>query len=107
MTKRFGGQRIRIYLAVLSMILYVFTKISVNLYSGAIFIQQALHWNIYASVFALLALTCICTIGGGLAAVIYIDVVQVLIMVAGSSILLFKGLDRVGGWEGLQERYLC
>jgi len=28
--KRFGGQRIRIYLSVLSLILYVFTKISVS-----------------------------------------------------------------------------
>lgn len=27
--KRFGGQRIRIYLSVLALILYVFTKISV------------------------------------------------------------------------------
>lgn len=29
--KRFGGQRIRIYLSVLSLFLYVFTKISVSL----------------------------------------------------------------------------
>ena len=28
--KRFGGQRIRIYLAVLALVLYVFTKISVS-----------------------------------------------------------------------------
>lgn len=63
MMKRFGGQRIRMYLAVLSMILYIFTKISVNLYSGALFIQQALQWNLYISIFALLALTSICTIG--------------------------------------------
>ena len=63
MMKRFGGQRIRMYLAVLSMILYVFTKISVNLYSGALFIQQALQWNLYISIFALLALTLVCTIG--------------------------------------------
>ena len=28
--KRFGGNRIRVYLAVLALILYVFTKISVN-----------------------------------------------------------------------------
>ena len=40
--------------------------------------------------------------GGGLAAVIYIDVVQVLMMVVGSSVLLYLGLDAVGGWEGLQ-----
>ena len=104
MTKRFGRQRIRTYLAVLSMILYIFTKISVNLYSGALFIQQALQWNLYLSIFALLALTCICTIGGGLASVIYIDVVQVFIMVAGSSILLFRGLEEVGGWSALQEK---
>lgn len=28
--KRFGGQRIRIYLSVLSLVLYIFTKISVS-----------------------------------------------------------------------------
>ena len=42
--------------------------------------------------------------GGGLAAVIYIDVVQVTIMVAGSSVLLFRGLSEVGGWEQLQTK---
>ena len=84
------------YLAVLSMILYIFTKISVDLYSGAIFIQQALRWNLYLSIFAVLGLTVLCTLGGGLAAVIYIDVVQFLIMMTGSSILLYLGLDKVG-----------
>ena len=106
MMKRFGGQRIRMYLAGLSMILYIFTKISVNLYSGALFIQQALQWNLYLSIFALLAFTSVCTIGGGLTAVIYIDVVQVLIMIAGSSVLLFKGLQEVGGWDQLQVKFM-
>ena len=46
------------------------------------------------------------TTGGGLTAVIYIDVVQVLIMIVGSSILLFKGLAEVGGWSSLQEKYM-
>ena len=31
MVKRFGGRRISMYLAVLSMVLYIFTKISVSL----------------------------------------------------------------------------
>jgi len=35
MSKRFGGLRIRTYLAVLSMILYIFTKISVSFWSGS------------------------------------------------------------------------
>ena len=30
MKKRFGGSRIRVYLSVLSLILYIFTKISVT-----------------------------------------------------------------------------
>jgi uncharacterized sodium:solute symporter family permease YidK len=30
MSKRFGGSRIRVYLAVLSLILYIFTKVSVS-----------------------------------------------------------------------------
>ena len=45
-----------------------------------------------------------CVAGGGLAAVIYIDVVQVTIMIAGSSVLLFRGLAEVGGWEQLQTK---
>ena len=36
--KRFGGQRIRIYLSVLALLLYVFTKISVSL---AVFLQSS------------------------------------------------------------------
>jgi hypothetical protein len=35
MMKRFGGTRIRVYLAALSLILYIFTKISVR-YSGVL-----------------------------------------------------------------------
>ena len=42
--------------------------------------------------------------GGGLAAVIYIDVVQVGIMLIGSSFLLFMGLNEVGGWTSLQQK---
>ena len=45
-------------------------------------------------------------LGGGLTAVIYIDVVQVLIMIAGSSVLLFRGLNQVGGWDALQTKYM-
>ena len=36
----------------------------VNLYSGALFIQQALDWNIYVSVMLILAATAICTVTG-------------------------------------------
>ena len=39
--KRFGGQRIRVYLSVLALILYVFTKISVIPFINPKFNQSA------------------------------------------------------------------
>ncbi|XDV53995.1 hypothetical protein PO909_022376 [Leuciscus waleckii] len=62
--KRFGGQRIRIYLSVLSLILYVFTKISGDMFAGGIFINQALGLNIYLAVIILLLITALYTVTG-------------------------------------------
>ncbi|XP_029921050.1 sodium/glucose cotransporter 1 isoform X4 [Myripristis murdjan] len=104
--KRFGGQRIRIYLSVLSLFLYVFTKISADMFSGAIFINQALGLNIYIAVVALLAITALYTVTGGLAAVIYTDTLQTIIMIVGSFILMGFAFHEVGGYESFQERYM-
>lgn len=106
MIKRFGGQRIQTYLALLSLVLYIFTKISVDLYSGALFINQALHWNIYGSMLALLVMTALFTTTGGLAAVIYTDTLQFFIMISGSLVVMFKAFQAVGGYEALQYRYM-
>eukprot|EP00064_Thunnus_orientalis_P014191 superscaffoldBa00002435_g14232 len=62
--KRFGGTRISLYLSVISLFLYIFTKISVDMFSGAVFIQQALGWNIYVAVIALLLITALYTVTG-------------------------------------------
>ncbi|KAF7216990.1 sodium/glucose cotransporter 1 [Nothobranchius furzeri] len=105
--KRFGGQRIRIYLSVLSLFLYVFTKISADMFSGAIFINQALGLNIYVAVIALLAITALYTVTGGLAAVIYTDTLQTIIMVIGSFILMGFAFTEVGGYENFQRLYMA
>uniref|UniRef100_A0A8B9EUG0 Solute carrier family 5 member 9 n=1 Tax=Amazona collaria TaxID=241587 RepID=A0A8B9EUG0_9PSIT len=89
--KRFGGQRIQIYMSVLSLILYMFTRISTDIFSGALFIQMSLGWNLYLSTVVLLAVTAVYTIAGGLTAVIYTDVLQTLIMVLGAFVLMFIG----------------
>uniref|UniRef100_A0AAQ4S4P1 Sodium/glucose cotransporter 1 n=1 Tax=Gasterosteus aculeatus aculeatus TaxID=481459 RepID=A0AAQ4S4P1_GASAC len=104
--KRFGGQRIRIYLSVLSLFLYVFTKISADMFSGAIFINQALGLNIYLAVVMLLLITALYTVTGGLAAVIYTDTLQTIIMVIGSFILMGFAFNEVGGYEQFQQRYM-
>ncbi|EGW13088.1 sodium/glucose cotransporter 2 [Cricetulus griseus] len=104
--KRFGGHRIRLYLSVLSLFLYIFTKISVDMFSGAVFIQQALGWNIYASVIALLGITMIYTVTGGLAALMYTDTVQTFVILAGAFILSGYAFHEVGGYSGLFDKYL-
>ncbi|KAB0389636.1 hypothetical protein E2I00_014281 [Balaenoptera physalus] len=76
--KRFGGQRIQVYMSVLSLILYIFTKISTDIFSGALFIQMALGWNLYLSTVILLVVTAVYTI---------------------------TGFQEVGWYTGLEQRY--
>ncbi len=110
---RFGGERIRVYLTCLALILSIFTKISVDLYSGAVFLQQALNWNLYASVIALVLLAAFFTVGGkdqqnfqfsvriksflgGLTAVIWTDFIQTIIMVISALILMIISKQLMG-----------
>ncbi|XP_072024828.1 sodium/glucose cotransporter 4-like [Amphiura filiformis] len=93
--KRFGGQRVRVYLACLALVLSVLTKISVDIYSGALFIELALGWNLYVAIVALLAITAIYTVAGGLAAVIYTDTLQTVIMLIGAFVLMVLSFQEV------------
>ncbi|KAM9732800.1 sodium/glucose cotransporter 2 [Menidia menidia] len=103
--KRFGGTRISLYLSVISLFLYIFTKISVDMFSGAVFIQQALGWNMYVSVIALLLITALYTVTGGLAALMYTDTVQTFVIIAGAFALTGFSFAEVGGYTGLLTKY--
>ncbi|CAL8085941.1 unnamed protein product [Calicophoron daubneyi] len=105
MKRRYGGNRIQVYLAGLSLLLYVFTKISVNLYSGALFLQEALKWDTWLSILLILVLTAVITVTGGLAAVLYTDTLQCFVMVIGALVLSILSFIRVGGFEGLLQSY--
>lgn len=104
--KRFGGQRIQVYLSVLSLVLYIFTKISADIFSGAIFINLALGLDLYLAIFILLAITALYTITGGLAAVIYTDTLQTVIMLLGSFILTGFAFHEVGGYSAFVTKYM-
>ncbi|XP_042215563.1 sodium/glucose cotransporter 1-like isoform X1 [Homarus americanus] len=107
--ERFGGQRIRVYLSCLALILSIFTKIPADLYAGALFIQQMLNKNsvewMYLSILILLAIASIFTITGGLTAVIWTDFVQTILMVVGACILMGMSFHAVGGYENLVQDY--
>ncbi|NP_001076168.1 sodium/mannose cotransporter SLC5A10 [Oryctolagus cuniculus] len=103
--KRFGGQRIRMYLSVLSLLLSVFTKISLDLYAGALFVHICLGWNFYLSTILTLTITALYTITGGLVAVIYTDALQTLIMVVGAVILAIKAFHQIDGYGQMEAAY--
>ncbi|XP_046559239.1 sodium/myo-inositol cotransporter-like [Haliotis rubra] len=105
LAKRFGGNRLRIYYAVLSLILSMLTKCSGNLYTGALFIQQALNWDIYVSIVLLIVVTAVLTFTGGLTAVIYTDTLQATVMIGGALYLMGAGFYEIGGFSGLLEKY--
>ncbi|XP_071849496.1 sodium/glucose cotransporter 4-like isoform X2 [Apostichopus japonicus] len=104
--KRFGGQRIRVYFACFTLVTSVLTKISVEMYAGALFIQQTLGWNLYISTVALLLLTAVYTITGGLSAVIYTDVLHCFFLLIGGFTLMILSLQAVP-WGELPLFYAC
>ncbi|XP_013388915.1 sodium/glucose cotransporter 4-like [Lingula anatina] len=104
--KRYGGERLRILLSVMSIFLMIVTKISVAVYSGAVFIQQALGWDLYIATISVVLITAVYTVLGGLSAVIYTDAVQTIILVGGALVMTGIGFDKVGGFEGLFAKFL-
>lgn len=101
LAKRYGGRRLQVYFAVLSLSLYIFTKLSVDLYAGALFIQESLGWDLYLSIIFLIAMTALLTVTGGLVTVIYTDTIQAFLMISGALCLAGISLSKVGGIQGL------
>src|SRR2546423_8995819 len=90
------------YLAIISVIGCIFTKISVHLFAAAIVLERVVGWSPLAAAVILVVATGVYAIAGGLAAVIYTDLVQTLILLAGAIALTIIGLDKVGGFAGLR-----
>src|SRR5947209_9778013 len=70
-----------VYLAGVSILAYVFTKISVHLYAAGVVLERVVGWNPLTAALILVIATGVYTIAGGLAAVIYTDLVQTLILI--------------------------
>jgi solute:Na+ symporter, SSS family len=106
--KRFSG-RARWILSLVSLAAYVFTKVSVTVYAGALVFQALLpdafggtQNAFWVGAFTTVILTGVYTIFGGLRAVVYTDAVQAIVLLVGSVFLLLFGLDKLGGWQELR-----
>lgn len=92
----------RWYLTGISIVAYIFTKISVSLFAGGILIREIVGWDYMTSAILLVVATGIYTVTGGLAAVIYTDVFQAVLLIVGAIVITVMGLNEAGGFEGLR-----
>ena len=99
--RRFGPAA-RMYLTTVSIVAYIFTKISVALYAGSLVLHEVAGWDFYTSAIVMVLTTGAYTIVGGLAAVIYTELLQAVVLIGGAVILTAIGLSEAGGFAGLR-----
>jgi SSS family solute:Na+ symporter len=90
----------RWYLATISIIAYVLTKISVTIFAGAV-VFRAVGVPFWTGALIVVVATGAYTVFGGLRAVLYTDLLQTFVLIGGSLAVTLLGLDAIGGWSGL------
>jgi SSS family solute:Na+ symporter len=88
----------RWYLAVISIIGYVMTKISVTIAAGGIVFESLMGIDFWTGALVVVVATGIYTVFGGLLAVLVTDMLQMFVLIGGAIVVLVTGLDAVGGW---------
>lgn len=94
----------RTYLSAISLIAYVFTKVSVAVYAGALVLNTILGWNIWIGAIVLIVATGVYTIFGGLRAVIYTDYFQAVVLIGGAILLTIISITKIGGLSILTQK---
>ena len=100
--KRFDD-RSRWFLSVFSLLAYVLTKVSITIYAGGIVVSELLGIPFWYGAIGIVVFTGIYTVIGGLKAVIYTETLQTVVLIFGSVVITFLGLQEVGGWSQLRE----
>ena len=100
--KRFDS-RSRWFLSLFSLVGYVITKVSVTIYAGGIVVSELLGIPFWYGAIGIVLFTGAYTVVGGMKAVIYTETLQTVILILGSLIITYLGLQEVGGWGQLTE----
>ena len=104
--KRFDS-RSRWFLSVFSLVAYVLTKVSVTIYAGGIVVSELLAIPFWYGAIGIVIFTGIYTVIGGMKAVIYTETLQTVVLILGSVIITYLGLQEVGGWSQLRETVIA
>lgn len=105
--RRFNA-RTRTILSCVSLVAYVFTKVSVTVYAGAIVFQALLPDTFgtpqnafWVGAFFTVIVTGVYTVFGGMRAIMYTATPQAVIILFGSAVITSIGLTKLGGWGEL------
>jgi SSS family solute:Na+ symporter len=102
MGKRFGPSTRKI-LAWYSLATILISWLSLTLFAGSILVGQILNLPMWLSVVILLVIAAFFTIAGGLKAVAYTNVFQMILLIIVSFILTVKGISAAGGIKQIYE----
>lgn len=95
---------VRWYLAVLSILSYVLTKISVTIAAGGIIMESLLGIDFWTGTLFVLIGTGLYTAAGGLRAVLYTDLFQAIIFILGALVVTVAGWNAMDGWEAIVQQ---
>jgi SSS family solute:Na+ symporter len=93
----------RWYLAVISIVGYVLTKISVTIAAGGIVFEALMGIDFWTGALVVVIVTGIYTIFGGLRVVLYTDLIQMFVLLGGAIAVTALGLNALGGWEAMTQ----
>jgi SSS family solute:Na+ symporter len=107
--KRFSPTA-RYMLSVISLVAYVLTKVAVGIFAGGIVFGVLMpEMNLFGlnsfwlGSILVIVLTGLYTVLGGLRAVAYTEAIQTLVLIFGSVLVTWYGLEALGGWEELRK----
>ena len=102
MGKRFG-QSTRNILAWYSVATILISWLALTLYAGGILVSQIIAQPLWVSVIILVCIASFFTIAGGLKAIAYTNVFQMLLLIIVSLILTIVGIEKAGGIMSIYE----
>ncbi|MBI4916652.1 MAG: sodium/solute symporter [Acidobacteria bacterium] len=92
----------RWYLAVVTIIGYVLTKISVTLYAGGVVFEVLVGGGFWTGALVIVVATGVYTVLGGLRAVLYTEALQTFMLIGGAVLVTVAGLAALGGWGAMR-----
>lgn len=96
MGKRFGSNTQR-YIAWYTIITIIISWLGLTLFSGGVFMAQILNFPLWLCIVILVFVSAAFTIAGGLKAIAYTNVFQMLLLIGVSVLLVVMAIHKVGG----------